>query len=378
MFDLANLYPKAISALVLGLLMGLLPSSACADNGTSRSSDDTGAALILIKTSAEHEKSYREMLNYTIRRTNDLTRLEPDIARRLGRTSSNMSLIGHADSRDGHIELTGNIRGEDARLSKLFDSSQYDRASVWVRASFARGDNAQNDFDRSLVFMGLDYQLDKNTLIGLLGQFDLADETSASGRRFREGWLAGPYLISRLTDGLVFDGRLAWGQAQNNADLDAVNTGELGADRMVLKSQVSGNFKMQDWKVNPAISVLYFREDLVPPDDIAWMTRPVDDVTLGRLSFGPGASTTFMFDHSIEMTPRLRVQGTWDFDQAERVDVTTGAPTGSDILRARLDGGIEARLSDKKRLLVDGFYDGIGVAGFDAYGIKVGMSVVLN
>jgi outer membrane autotransporter protein len=139
-----------------------------------------------------------------------------------------------------------------------------------------------------------------------------------------------------------------------------------------------GNFQLDDWKVLPAVSVVYFEEEQDSYTAESGLSVPEQVVTMGRLSFGPRATRTFHLGDELELTPEVRLRGTWDFDQAQYVNTDSGVGGTSEQLRARLDGGLTARVSDKQRLIVDGYYDGIGVSGYSAYGVKFGMKVMLE
>ena len=82
---------------------------------------------------------------------------------------------------------------------------------------------------------------------------------------------------------------------------------------------------------------------------------------------------------SVEVEPHIGLQGIWDFDKAEVVDLASGLAAGSSAdLRARVEGGISFRLPNGASFTGEGFYDGIGVDGLDMYGGSVKATVPLN
>ncbi len=114
---------------------------------------------------------------------------------------------------------------------------------------------------------------------------------------------------------------------------------------------------------------------------VAGTVRPVlagQDVTLGRVSFGPRFTKTFDLNGGAEITPSLNLQGSWDFDQTAFIDVNSGALNTPDELRARFEGVVTARVSEEREFVIDTFYDGIGNSGWSAFGLKLGMKVMLK
>jgi hypothetical protein len=75
----------------------------------------------------------------------------------------------------------------------------------------------------------------------------------------------------------------------------------------------------------------------------------------------------------------IHIKGIWDFDKTEIVDPMTGLPTGpSPDLRARVEAGLDLRVAYWGSLTATGFYDGIGVADFSAYGGSLKLMVPLQ
>ena len=100
---------------------------------------------------------------------------------------------------------------------------------------------------------------------------------------------------------------------------------------------------------------------------------------MSRQPFGPRVSTTINTGGGGSISPYLGVKGIWDFDQAGIVNIATGIAAGSDDdLRARVEGGLAARMANGWRLSGEGFVDGIGVDQLSIYGGSVTLVVPLN
>ena len=135
---------------------------------------------------------------------------------------------------------------------------------------------------------------------------------------------------------------------------------------------------MDNWRLSPNVAAIYFEEDQKAYTDSLGVTVPSQTVSLGRVTFGPEVSYVFQGD-GMEVEPHIGIQGIWDFDKAEIVDLTSGLAAGSSAdLRARVEAGLSFRFANGASLTGEGFYDGIGVDDLDMYGGSARLTVPLN
>lgn len=99
---------------------------------------------------------------------------------------------------------------------------------------------------------------------------------------------------------------------------------------------------------------------------------------MGRVTFSPKVSTSFVSADGNLITPHVGIKGIWDFEEAEIVDLTTGLAAGSEGLRGRVEGGVSMILANGWSLAGEGHYDGIRADDFEAYGGSVRVDVPLN
>ena len=216
-------------------------------------------------------------------------------------------------------------------------------------------------------------------VVGMAGQYDELSEDFEGDftDKSRAGWLAGPYIVSRFHENLTFDGRASFGKSRIALSL-IEDEDRLETERMMLKGQLTGDFNMEKWRVTPAVSVFYLEEDGGAYTGRSGLTMMGDQVSLGRVAFGPRLTRTFDMPNGVEITPTFNLQGTWDFDQTPFANVETGALTTPDELRAKIESVVTAQVSKERKFSLNTFYDGIGVSGYDAYGVKLGMTVALD
>lgn len=314
--------------------------------------------------------------NFMARRADQITINDPDLsARLLTDTETDGRLSGSGDLKNMRLAFNGAINAEDTKLVRMLGAEKASRLNMWIDAGFSRAKADTSKLTLGLVHAGVDYRLDKDTVMGVMAQYDWGDETDdtqgfdISGT----GWMAGPYVVSRLTDSLVFDGRFAYGQSYNEVSPFGTYTDEFSSDRILLKGQLTGTVDLNAWKLNPQAAVIYFKEESEAYQDSLGITINGQTVSLGRVTFGPRLSRSFKTQSGLELSPGLSVKGIWDFDTPGTMDLTTGLFSGEDAFRSRIEAEFIARLTSGTQLSFDGFYDGIGSRGFEAYGVKFGM-----
>jgi outer membrane autotransporter protein len=145
-----------------------------------------------------------------------------------------------------------------------------------------------------------------------------------------------------------------------------------------VKGQFTGDFDLDDWRINPSVSVVYFEENQQAYTDTLGIDIFGQTVKLGRATFGPTFSKTFKFTEEVDLTPNFKLRGVWDFEKTDIVNLNTGLALGTDDLRARTEAGFTADFGSGTSLGLDGFYDGIGAENFEAYGVKINVNFAFD
>ncbi|MEM7747038.1 MAG: autotransporter outer membrane beta-barrel domain-containing protein [Pseudomonadota bacterium] len=242
---------------------------------------------------------------------------------------------------------------------------------LWAEGNWARINDGTTGSDFGLLYIGADYRFRPGFVVGLLAQIDQTDEEdqtnnfSIKGR----GWLAGPYVVARLSSKLILDARAAWGKSDNEVSPYNTYADKFEGRRWLARGRLTGDFEFGRLHIAPHIGVVYFEEEQKAYTDSLGNTISSQKVELGRLTFGPKLSTTFTRPDGATVTPHVAVHGIWDFRRTDLVNIDTGlALTGTDDFRARAQAGVTARRADGMAITAEGFYDGIGAKDFDAYG----------
>ncbi len=86
------------------------------------------------------------------------------------------------------------------------------RFDVWFEGSLNKfNGSAGSNGDFAIAYLGADYLVSPDLLVGGLLQYDSLTSSAAKENTEGKGWMAGPYVTARLTDNLYLDARLAWG-----------------------------------------------------------------------------------------------------------------------------------------------------------------------
>jgi outer membrane autotransporter protein len=323
------------------------------------------------------DRTLRIINNFIARRADQLTLDSPDLSRRILNIDAYGQLSGNAVIDNVQLAFQGAASGQDFNLDRLIGEDKASKLNLWTQISISAVNAETAEDDLIFVYLGADYRVSDNTILGAIAQYDYANEEDEienfdiSGH----GWLFGPYIVSRLHENLVFDGRVSWGQSYNKISPFNSYEDNFKTDRWLLKGQFTGDFRLDGWRINPDFEMIYFEEKQKAYTDSLGNFIPSQIINLGRATFGPRVSKTYVVDNRYILSPSLNFEGIWDFDQAHIVSLETGLANTTDALRARLESGLALGFKNGSSLNLEGFYDGIGVSRYEAHGLRINFSL---
>lgn len=259
---------------------------------------------------------------------------------------------------------------------------------VWVEGTIVRynddlgGVNRDGDF--SVLYVGADYVVSPGMLIGALVQVDDTeediDDPTLKGNIEGRGWMAGPYIGIRLADNLYFDARAAWGQSDNDLDLDDATlgprTGSFETDRWLASATLTGNEYSGAWRFSPQISIAYGEEDYGSYSTSLQQTIPGGGASIGRVTGTMEVGYRFNGYGGSVIEPHVAISGIWNFDSDNLY--VNGILADSDESRARVEGGLLITTPSGIGLRGAAGYDGIGANDFEAVSGSLWINVPLN
>lgn len=353
------------------------------------------------------ERTQRVISNFMSRRGDQITANDPDLTHRLnGNANGNGGAVnftgegtlgqtqmafstslrqivgaGEAARRNRAAELGGLMALGQTGLKDAIPAPDEEGFDLWVEGKWAHVDDETRDSELGLLYVGFDYRFNRDLALGILTQFDWTDETDSlvGAKADGFGWMVGPYVVARLMSQLIFDGRVTFGQSDNDVNPFGTYTDSFDGNRWLIRGQLTGELEHAGIAIAPHVRVIYYEERQESYVDSLGILIPGQTVSLGRLTFGPKVSGHHEMSDGTVVAPHLAFTGIWDFDEAEIVNVVTGLAAGSsDELRGKVEGGLAVQFAGGWRLDGKGFYDGIGADDLDVYGGSVTCTVPLN
>ncbi len=255
--------------------------------------------------------------------------------------------------------------------------------NAWIEAHFnafrSKDGGIDNDGRFAVIYVGADYLITANVLVGALVQFDWMKESSdtLTSTVDGHGTMGGPYIGLRLTPDLFFDARFAWGMSNNNVNPFGSYTDTFSTDRWLAHAKLTGNLRWDDFRITPSVAVDYAQERQRDYTDSLGFLIPGQTVSLGRLSFGPEIARRFVAANGVVYEPMASLIGQWDFSKTEVIGLN-GLPADSDRIHAKAQVGLQARAPNGFSARIAGTYDGIGNSSFRSTGIEFWLSMPLN
>ena len=332
-------------------------------------------------------KTQQVLQNYAGARIRQMTAQGPVIGGFLSGDGMNGSLNGFIES-PLHLNVNGDNSGSFStsfqQLAKFshnlkannnnttMDNPISSPANVWVKGRRSKinddrgGINDETDF--GIIYLGADYRFTDDLLIGVLGQYDWFDSSSQGlgSQAEGDGWMIGPYIVSRLKDSLIMDLRVAWGQSDNKVNPIGTYWDDYDGERWQVEGSLTGDFNKGRCNIAPTVGLNYFKDIQEKYTDNNGFTISEQSTGLGTLSFGP--KMTYLADgyDGSRVHPFVTVKGVWDFTAPDIYDVS-GIASGTEKLRAQLGFGASVIITQGTNVQVSYTYDGIGINDYESH-----------
>jgi len=332
-------------------------------------------------------KTQQVLQNYAGARIRQMTAQGPVIGGFLSGDGMNGSLNGFIES-PLHLNVNGDNSGSFStsfqQLAKFshnlkannnnttMDNPISSPANVWVKGRRSRinddrgGINDETDF--GIIYLGADYRFTDDLLIGVLGQYDWFDSSSQGlgSQAEGDGWMIGPYIVSRLKDSLIMDLRVAWGQSDNKVNPIGTYWDDYDGERWQVEGSLTGDFNKGRCNIAPTVGLNYFKDIQEKYTDNNGFTISEQSTGLGTLSFGP--KMTYLADgyDGSRVHPFVTVKGVWDFTAPDIYDVS-GIASGTEKFRAQLGFGASVIITQGTNVQVSYTYDGIGINDYESH-----------
>jgi outer membrane autotransporter protein len=256
---------------------------------------------------------------------------------------------------------------------------------VWVeghyRSFHSDFGNADGAGHNGIVYLGADYLIGSDALIGALVQYDwMSISEAGAGVRDKtsgRGVMAGRYASLRLGQQLFLDGRLAWGTSHNSDSPTNTFSDDFSTSRWLGHLQITANWQLDAYRVTPSLALDYGEEHQHAFTDTAGARIPAQTVALGRLSFGPEIARRFVTAGGMVYEPMVSLTGQWNFERSALFDMS-GAEVNPNPLSLKAQAGLIAVMPNGASARAAISYDGVGSSSFHSVGGELSLNVPLH
>ncbi len=305
--------------------------------------------------------------------------------------ASRLGLGGPAEEQPSSFSFATSLRqqrqAEDVGPSYLGGKARrvapaQSKFDVWTEGYLAHfNDNAGvigSDGRAGVLYVGADYLLTPQLLIGTLIQFDdtQQDFDLPSRSAHLTGWMAGPYATIRLPYDTYFQGRAAWGRSDNELDF-AGSQDHFDADRWFVRGTLLSQHRWGAWQLQPRASVGYIEENQESYVSGLGGLIPSQTVSLGQAKAGSQLAYRYRLTGGTIVEPSLLLEGIWNFHQ-DAGEINIDDLVTADALRARAEAGVTFYSFDGIAFGASVSYDGIGSSDYNAIGGRARLRVPLD
>lgn len=260
----------------------------------------------------------------------------------------------------------------------IFEPRRFD---IWFEAHYNKFKASQGSNGHfGIAYLGADYLVTPDLLAGIVLQFDSMEDKSdqTNSTVSGQGWMVGPYVTARVAPNLIFDGRLAYGQSENEISPFNTYTDTFDTDRWLIDASLSGSFDWNNWVVSPVVSISYIEERQHGYVDSLNVTIPKQTVSLGQVKFGPTFSTRIEAANHMVVEPSFTLNGIYNFGNRNGPLITNNTADETDGFRARIEASMRLTNRYGTQLEMGANYDGIGKSDFESYGANLRLSIPLQ
>ncbi len=260
--------------------------------------------------------------------------------------SSNVSMGEDGRAKDVGFSVSLSEISAAAQGNKKVDPGIVD---FWLEGRMQSYDSSLDTGNNlSVLYFGTRSMLSPDIMLGALAQLDRGVETySASNPEMAaRGWMVGPYMSVKLGQGVVFDGRAAWGETENQVWSDTIDD-SLTARRLV-RGKLTGTREFGGWKVAPSIGLVYV-EDAVR-DATSNETKAAGT---GKVEVLPEVSKRYALDDDMFIEPRAALGAFVGFDDLQALNPAATSVRPTDV-QLKAEAGVAVGVKDGSSLKATG------------------------
>lgn len=274
-------------------------------------------------------------------------------------------------SRRASISSRMGVTADENTQESKKEDLQTPKFDVWTEGFLQRLSVSGSDGYFGVIHSGVDYLVKPNVLMGVALQVDFAELEAGTAKTQGRGYMVGPYVTVKLSENLYFDGRYAWGKAENKTSQSGVSPDRFDSERQLATASLTGQFLWKELLIQPKAELAWFSEKTEEFTNSSSALIPSVETEIGTLTFGPKISKTISADENGIIKAFATVNGIWTFSEKNSQSATTsGIASANNGVRFRLGTGLELQTVDQLGLGFSVYYDGLGDSDYEAYGFS--------
>jgi hypothetical protein len=246
---------------------------------------------------------------------------------------------------------------------------------VWARLNGSWTHEGARKTRYAFGVIGSHVELSPNLLVGGMIEFDFLSQEEGASRIDGHGWLIGPYFVARSpAHPLFFEGMLLYGQTKNDISPFGTFSDRFETQRLLAQFKVTGEIGQGRTTWMPSVQLSYTTDTQKAYIDGLGNLIPEQGFELIQAELGLDVRHKVRLPRSsgaLELTGGLAFVGS----------STKGSGNASLVVpeyeggRGKVKAGANYSLPNGAVLTVDAYYDGIGTAGYESFGVQFGFNL---
>ncbi|MEP1330846.1 Ig-like domain-containing protein, partial [Pseudophaeobacter sp.] len=246
---------------------------------------------------------------------------------------------------------------------------------VWARLNGSWTHEGSRKTRYAFGVIGSHVKLSPNLLVGGMIEFDYLSQEEGAVHIDGHGWLIGPYFVARSpAHPLFFEGMFLYGQTKNDISPFGTYSDRFETQRLLAQFKVTGEIGRGRTTWMPSVQLSYTSDTQRAYTDGLGNLIPEQGLELIQAELGLDLRHQVRLPRSsgaLELTGGLAIVGS----------STKGSGYASLVVpeyeggRGTVKAGVNYTLPNKAVLAVDTFYDGIGTAGYESFGVQLGFNL---
>ena len=266
----------------------------------------------------------------------------------------------------------GFFNANGSESTGYFNLSSKHQGLFWfdVKGSWAQDASSQTKYGHATF--GSHFEMNENVLLGGMIQLDIAENKDTSSTLESSGWLVGPYAVARHpTQDLYFEGAILFGQTQNRIRPTNTYEDKFKTQRWLFRGAVTGEIVQEDISLFPNLKFTHTTDRQQAYTDSLSNVIAAQSISLTELSAGIDFNRPIAIDGG-KLSLIGGISGIWSGSSGS-------GGSASDIIpdydggRAKLKLGMDFKDENGFNMNMSGYYDGIGVNNYHAYGASVSL-----